>query len=291
MNYGLIGTGLMGAPLGERLLAAGHGLTVYNRTAAKAESLGQQGAKVAATPLEVLQQADCVVLMLTNTAAIRETILSPQASPGLRGKTVIQMGTISPQESQDLAAAITEAGGDYLECPVLGSIPEARTGKLILLVGATPAQFDQWLPLLQCFGPQPQHIGPVGQAMGLKLAFNQLIAGLAATFALSLSYVQLQGLEVEQFMGILRESALYARTFDKKLQRMLDRDFANPNFPTQHMLKDVDLFLGAAQAAGLETQGLEGVRSLLAQAQALGFGEGDYAAIMAAIARDPQTLN
>ena len=183
MNYGLIGTGLMGLPLAERLLAAGLPLTLYNRSRTKAEPLEAVGARVVTTPETLLQEVDCVFLMVTDAAAVEATLLSPAAQAQLSGRTVIQMGTIAPQESRDLADRIHTAGGTYLECPVLGSIPEAQSGQLILMVGSTPEQFQQWRSVLQPFGPNPQHIGAVGTAMALKLALNQLIGSLTSGFA------------------------------------------------------------------------------------------------------------
>jgi 3-hydroxyisobutyrate dehydrogenase len=92
-----------------------------------------------------------------------------------------------------------------------------------------------------------------------------------------------QGVDAQAFMAILRKSALYAPTFDKKLQRMLDRDYENPNFPTKHLKKDIDLFISAAQSSGLETNGVEGVRQILTKAIAMSFAEMDYAALFSVI--------
>ena len=117
----------------------------------------------------------------------------------------------------------------------------------------------------------------------MKLALNQLIAGLTSTFALSLSFVQQQGVDVEQFMNVVRQSALYAPTFDKKLDRMCDRNFENPNFPTKHLLKDTNLFLNQAAELGLNTKSLEGIKQIIEQAIAIGLAEKDYSAIYSAI--------
>lgn len=283
MQVALIGTGLMGLPMGQRILEAGIALTVYNRTPEKAEPLQAAGAALATSVSEALESAEAVVLMLTNTEAVQATILSAEACSHLAGRTVIQMGTIAPQESQQLQQAIRNQGGEYLEAPVLGSIPEAKAGTLIVMVGGTPDQFQQWLPLLRCFGPEPRWIGPVGQAAALKLAMNQLIAALTAAFGLSLGLIQRQGVDVEAFMATLRSSALYAPTFDKKLSRMLERNYANPNFPTKHLLKDVNLFLATAQATGLDASALTGVQQLLDKAIAQGLGETDYSALYNAV--------
>ena len=107
----------------------------------------------------------------------------------------------------------------------MGSLPEARSGKLILMAGGSSSDYTTALPLLEMIGSEPQHIGEVGQGATVKLAMNQLIAGLTASFSLSLALVEKEGIETEQFMKIVRDSALYAPTFDKKLIRMLDRDF------------------------------------------------------------------
>lgn len=284
-KIGLIGTGLMGTPIAERLLEhldPSDSLTVYNRTPEKLSALQQQGAAVATSVPELLA-CEAVILMLSDAAAIRAVLFSDAAKPYLSKRTVIQMGTIAPSESRQLCREIQALGGDYLEAPVLGSIPEARAGKLLVMVGAQPAQFETWLPLLQCLGASPVLIGEVGTAAALKLSLNQLIGSLTTAFALSLGFVQQQGVPVEAFMQILRQSALYAPTFDKKLARMLDQNYANPNFPTKHLLKDTKLFLDEATAARLQVDSLAGVRQILEMACSLGLAEADYSALFAAI--------
>lgn len=280
---GLIGTGLMGAPMAERLLLNGVSVMVYNRTPAKLTPLQQAGAEVAASICDLLQRCQAVILMLSDADAIRSTLLSDAAKPFLAERTIIQMGTIAPSQSRSIAAEIRVAGGSYLEAPVLGSISEVKAGKLLVMVGATLEQFQQWLPTFQHFGAEPLFIGPVGTAAALKLALNQLISALTAGFALSLSFVQQQGVAVDTFMQVLRQSALYAPTFDKKLQRMVEQNYANPNFPTKHLLKDTNLFLNEAETAGLQVDSLSGVRHILEIACQLGLADQDYSALLAAI--------
>ncbi|KAM3093719.1 NAD(P)-dependent oxidoreductase [Phormidesmis sp. 146-35] len=279
VKIGFLGIGLMGLPMAQRLIDAGHSLTVYNRTASKLESL--TGAAIAPSPQEAIANSDCVILMLTDASAIQTTLLSDAAK--LTRKTVIQMGTIAPLESQAIRDQVVAAGGDYLEAPVLGSIPEARSGSLMIMVGAEPQQFDRWLPVLQVLGSDPVLLGSVGSAAAVKLSLNQLIGSLTSAFAASLGLVAAQGVEVEAFMKILRQSALYAPTFDKKLQRMRDRDYSNPNFPTKHLQKDINLFLTAAQSAKLEVSNVEGVQKVLDRAIALGLSDADYSALFSAI--------
>ncbi|HEY9600089.1 MAG TPA: NAD(P)-dependent oxidoreductase [Allocoleopsis sp.] len=283
VNVGFIGTGLMGQPMAGRLLHSGLSVVAYNRTASKLEPLQRAGAEIADSPQNAIASSDCVIVMLTNAAAVQAVLLSDASRRELSGRTIIQMSTIAPSESRAIGEAIASAGGEYLEAPVLGSIPQAEAGELQVMVGASPEQFQTWSELLKNFGPEPMLIGPVGSAAALKLALNQLIASLTTAFALSLGFVQRQGVEVEQFMQILRQSALYAPTFDKKLQRMLADNYADPNFPTKHLLKDVNLFLTEAQAVALNSSSLEGVRHILEVAQQLGLSDADYSALFAAV--------
>ena len=283
MQVGFIGTGLMGLPMAQRLVEAEIDLIAYNRTPGKLEPLQKAGVRIAQQPLEAIIGSDCVILMLTNASAIRSLLLSEDVKQHLAEKTVIQMSTIAPSESIAIAKDIIAAGGEYLEAPVLGSIPEAQSGKLIVMVGGTEAQFERWQALLQNFGAKPLLIGEVGTASAIKLALNQLIASLSTAFALSLGFVERQGADVDIFMQILRQSALYAPTFDKKLQRMRDRNYDNPNFPTKHLLKDTELFINQAQGEGMNISSIEGAKKILEIAITSGFADADYSSLFSAI--------
>jgi 3-hydroxyisobutyrate dehydrogenase len=263
MQLGFIGTGLMGQPMAERLLKDRHTVTVYNRTPHKLAPLTAAGAIAAASPAALLEATEATLVIVTNAAAIRETLLSDAARPYLAGHTIVQMSTIAPQESQAICQAVLDCGGHYLEAPVLGSIPEAQQGTLQIMVGASPADFEKWTPLLSALGPNPQYIGPVGTATALKLALNQLIASLTTAFSSSLGLCQHYNVPIDAFMQILRQSALYAPTFDKKLDRMLSRNFDNPNFPAKHLLKDIQLFLDAAEPSNLNLEAVRAICGLL----------------------------
>jgi 3-hydroxyisobutyrate dehydrogenase-like beta-hydroxyacid dehydrogenase len=287
VNLALLGTGLMGGAIGARLLQAGHRLTVYNRTPARAAPLVAQGARLAADPGEAAEHAEVLLLLLADASAIRALLLDEQRPVRLAGRTVIQMGTIPPAESRDLQAALAEQDADYLEAPVLGSTPEAAAGRLLVMVGGSPEQFARWQGLLAVLGAGPVRVGPVGQAAALKLALNQLIASLTAAFGLSLALVQREEVPVETFMQVLRASALYAPTFDKKLSRMLERQYSAPNFPTRHLLKDVNLFLAAAAPHGLDTRALAMLRDLLVVVCGSDLADADYSALFEGILARP----
>ena len=278
MKIGLLGTGLMGQAMAQTLRNADCSLCAYNRTAEKLTPLREKGIAIADSPASLLSACHCIILMLSDAGAIREVVLTTDAAQNLSGRTIIQMGTIAPKESRALQAEIQEYGGDYLEAPVLGSVPQAQSGTLQVMVGGTQAQFDQWHPILSTLG-KPFLVGDVGKAATLKLALNQLIVSLTGAFSTSLAFVQEEGLAVETFMSVLRESALYAPTFDKKLNRMETHNYSNPNFPTKHLLKDTRLFLDAAKTDGLTVSALQGMETILEAALELGLGEEDYSAL------------
>ncbi|MGK7889040.1 MAG: NAD(P)-dependent oxidoreductase [Leptolyngbyaceae cyanobacterium] len=287
MKISLLGTGLMGAPMALKLQQGGHDMMAYNRTPAKLEPLQEQELATTSDPVAAVQASDCLILMVTDRDAIASLLFDEATHALLAGKTIIQMGTIAPTHSRELLQTVMAAGGDYLEAPVLGSIPQVKDGSLIVMVGATPEQYRTWEPVLSCFGPDPMLIGEVGTAAAAKLAMNQLIGSLTTAFALSLGFAQKQGLDTEILMTILRQSALYAPTFDKKLQRMCDRNYSNPNFPSKHLLKDMNLFAEEAQHSGLDARLAETVGQVVQQAITLGYQDDDYSALFSAIAPDP----
>lgn len=283
MKVAFLGTGLMGLPMAQRLLAADIELIAYNRTPEKLEPLRAAGAQIVIKPREAIRSADCIVLMLSNAAAIYHVLLTDTSSHTLSGRSIIQMGTINPLESQEIRDTVVAAGGEYIEAPVLGSIPEAQTGKLIIMVGGEEEQYQRHLKLLQNFGKDPVYIGPVGSASNLTLALNQLIASLTTSFALSLAFIQLQGIDVDLFMQILRQSKLYAPTFDQNLRRMLDGNYTNANLPTKQLIKEIDLFISEAKSLGLNLSSIEGVRQILHATMKMSYPEDDYSSVFPAI--------
>lgn len=284
MRVAILGIGRMGEAMAKRLSQCGHTLTVYNRTQSKTRRLADIGIRVAADPLDAVDWATCTILTLTDARAILEVLFKPSASrPDLTGRTLIQMGTISPDESVSIEKAVKREGGEYLEAPVLGSTPEAEAGNLSVMVGADSAQYETWRELLGCFSPRPRHIGPVGKASALKLALNHLIVSMTASFSYSLGIVLRRGIDLDAFMELLRESPLYAKQFDKKLGAMLQRDFSSPHFSTRHMLKDVQLILAEGDGLGLATHSVEAIRKIVQEAVEAGWAESDYASLYNAV--------
>ena len=278
MQVSLIGTGLMGTAMAERLMTLGHDVVVYNRTEEKCTALQQQGALKARSAKEAIEASKCTILMLADAPAIRATLFS-SGNLNVQNRTIIQMGTIAPSESIALGREIRTGIGDYCEAPVLGSIAEAKTGRLLVMVGGTVEHVERWHEVLKCFCEEPLLVGSIGQAAALKLALNQLIAAHITAFSVSLGLIQRSGVEVETFMNVLKRSALMAPMFEKKLPRLLTRDYARPNFSTRHLLKDVELCLNAAQDANVATPALAGIRGILEETVGQGLQDADYSSV------------
>lgn len=284
MKTAVLGLGLMGSEIALRLRRQGIDVTGWNRGEERAAAARDRGLSVAPDAVAAIKAADLVILVLSDAAAVSETLFEDRAVAGaLAGRILVQMGTIAPGESRDIGVRAEALGARYLEAPVLGSLPEAREGRLIVMAGGDPTLFEHCLPVLADLGREPRLIGPVGQGAALKLAMNQLIAGLTATFALSLGLVRSEGIDVDQFMTLLRGSALYAKTFDKKLDKYLSHDYGAANFPLKHLLKDLRLFRRVAEQIGLDTALITTVEAACIRAEAQGYGDQDYSALYEAL--------
>ena len=273
----LLGTGLLGEAIGHRLLSQGCHLRVWNRNPQRCQGLLEAGA----TPIVHLSQraaagCDAVITVLRDGQVTRTVVA--ELGP-LGGSCVIPMGTMGITEIRALAADVQNQNGRCLEAPVLGSRPQALQGSLLVMAGGEPELFEQQRPLLELLSEQPLLVGPIGSGSATKLALNQLIASLTHAFSLSIRLVQQAGVPVDTFMAILRNSALYAPTFDKKLQRMLDGHYSDPNFSTALLRKDLRLFLEEATAAGLQVGGLQGLDNLLEQSSGSQLDHLDYCAL------------
>jgi 3-hydroxyisobutyrate dehydrogenase len=283
MKVTLLGLGLMGLPIAHRLIQCGHEVIAWNRSEERLKIAAAEGIKVESNLARAVADNDLVLLTLSDALAIREVLLTSQVETQLKGKIVLQMGTILPDESRELSIRVVEAGGDYLEAPVLGSIPEARAGELIVMAAGPETVYHHCLLLLRGLGKEVDHVGTVGQAAAMKLAMNQLIASLTTGFAQSLGLVRAEGVNVEQFMKLLRESALYAPTFDKKLQKYLEHDYSHANFPLKHLIKDMGLFKQVAESVGMNAEIAAATLNVLNRGQEAGYGDEDYSSLYEAI--------
>ena len=275
-SVALLGTGTLGSAIARRFLSQGLDVHVWNRDSSRTAPLIDLGA-IAITDLHAAtRKCDSIVTVLTTGDVTTEVVA---ALGQLNGSTVIPMGTMGVTESRKLAAQVLQKNGKYLEAPVLGSKPQALSGSLLVMAGGDADVFEQQLELLRHLSQQPKLVGPVGSGAATKLALNQLIASLTHSFSLSLRLIQQAGVPVETFMEILRPSALYAPTFDKKLERMLLGHYEDPNFSTALLRKDLELFLQETRAAGVQDLGLQGLAQLLNKANGTQLDHQDYCAL------------
>jgi 3-hydroxyisobutyrate dehydrogenase len=285
MKISVIGAGLMGGAIARKLFEHKNDVIAYNRTKEKLEPLKSIGIKIAETPAEAVENSEVVILMLADANAINSVMINENVLEKVKGKVVIQMGTILPEESKSFQKIFTENMAEYFEAPVLGSIPQILNENLIVLVGSSKDQFEKHKHIFSAFSKEIYHIGEIGQAAAIKLAFNNLIASLIPAFSLSFGIVKKSGVNPEIFMEILRKSALYAPTFDSKLPMILSEDFSKANFPAKHMLKDGRLIEKFASQLNLNTKVINALNTVIEAAVNSGYADQDYSAVYKAIVR------
>ena len=274
----LLGTGLLGEAIGRRLLEQGVTLKVWNRTAAKCQPLLEQGA-VLIDNLEGAAKGCEALITVLRDGPISADVIAELGD--LDAVCCLPMGTMGISESRQLELQVHGQNGVYLEAPVLGSKSEALKGALLVMAGGDASVFQQQLPLLRLLAVDPKWMGTTGRGAASKLALNQLIGSLTHGYSLALRLVEASGLEIERFMEVLRPSALYAPTVDKKLDRMITNDFTNPNFTTALLRKDLKLFVREAALAGVNAEALMGLVQLLNRAEGTSLDAGDYSALHA----------
>ena len=224
MKIGIAGIGKMGAAIGTRLLAQGYDLTVWNRSAPKAQGLRDAGAKWAQSPQALTAAVDVVLTLLTDEAALDEVYAGPNGllaeltamdgtsndsdlSPSDKRKIFIDMSTVQPAKAQDMAAQIAALGAVFLECPVGGSVGPAKEGKLLGFVGGDALDLDKVLPLLQTLCKRVEHVGPHGAGATMKLAVNLPLMVYWQTLSEALSLVEPLGLDPQRVIDILSDSS------------------------------------------------------------------------------------
>jgi 3-hydroxyisobutyrate dehydrogenase-like beta-hydroxyacid dehydrogenase len=279
MNVAVIGLGVMGHGMAGQILAHGHELTVYNRTAGRAADLRERGALVAATPREAAQAADAVLIMVSNDQALHDVASGPDgflSSLGA-GALVLQMSTVGPETTAWLQRETTARGAELVDGPVLGSLPEANAGRLWILAGGDESTIERARPVLESVGQAVYHVGPIGQGTRLKLCSNMITAGLVAALAEGMALLESLNLDPALYIRVIKDADLASRVWGGKATLMMQRDFA-PRFSLDNMSKDVSLALQMARDAGFDLpQGAATLATLLRGAEAVG-GDRDMAA-------------
>ncbi|OON67694.1 NAD(P)-dependent oxidoreductase [Hymenobacter sp. CRA2] len=275
-RVGWIGLGNMGTPMSHRLLAAGYPLTVYNRSKDKEEALRAAGAATADSPAALAQQADVVFLMVSDDQAIRELFAGPDGllAAAARGKLLVNMSTVSPGISEEMASLSQEHGHTYLDAPVSGSVKQAETGQLVIMAGGDEAAFQQVQPLFGHLGKLALHLGATGNGNRAKLAINSLLGVYAQGLAETFLFARQHGLRAEDMQTIVTNSAL-GNVFSKLKGEAIMADNYQAAFALKLLAKDLRL----AQAEGLNTPLAQTVHQTFQQAEPA-LGDEDVIAVI-----------
>ncbi|MFN9281048.1 MAG: NAD(P)-dependent oxidoreductase [Betaproteobacteria bacterium] len=209
MQIALAGTGKMGAAMARRLMASGHAVTVWNRTAARAQPLLDEGATWAASTAALAASADIVLTMLIDEAALDEVYLGADGllSGPVAGRLFIDMSTVSPAKPQQIGARVQAAGASFLECPVGGSVGPAKEGRLLGFVGGAAEDLARARSVLEALCRRIEHVGPLGAGATMKLTINLPLMVYWQTLSEALSLVQPLGLDPARVVDILADTS------------------------------------------------------------------------------------
>jgi len=273
-RIGFIGLGIMGRPMALNLTREGHGLTVWARRRESVAPLAEAGARVAASPREVAREADIVFLIVSDTPDVEQLIFGSDgiAHGAARGSIVVDMSTISPATTRDLAGQLAQRGIEMLDAPVSGGETGAVQGTLSIMVGGKPEVFERVRPFFQCMGKNIVHVGPAGAGQVAK-ACNQILAAVNIEgVAEALNFAIRAGADPRKVREALLGGFAYSKALEVHGQRMLDGDF-KPGFKIRLFQKDLGIVLDSAHQMGLALP----AAAMVAQhfnAQ-MGAGEGD----------------
>jgi 3-hydroxyisobutyrate dehydrogenase len=280
---GLIGLGIMGKPMARNLLKAGFPVTVYSRTRKRADDVQKLGAHVAGSPRVVGAESEIVITIVSDSPDVRSVILGVDGViEGIReGSIVIDMSTISPHVTRDIAETLRAKGVDMLDAPVSGGEKGAIEGTLSIMVGGDAAVLERARPVLLAMGKTITHIGPNGMGQVCKLA-NQIAVGLHnLSISESLLFAAKAGADPEKVMLALQGGAANSWAFQVLAPKIIKRDFS-PGFMVKLQQKDLRLVLEAARELHLPLPGTALAHQLYQAVETRGGGnEGNHALVKA----------
>lgn len=277
----VVGLGAMGSRLARRLLSAGYPVTVWNRSAASAAALADLGAMVVPTPAEAAAQADMLITVVSGPEALRAVTegRSGVAAGAHRTLTVIEMSTAGPAAEHRLGAALP-AGTGLLDAPVLGSLTEAEAGSLTIFAGGPAADLAKARPLLSVLGTV-LHVGPLGSGAAAKLVANMALFCTLAALGEAIALGRALGLPPRALADVLGVTPLASQAARRR--QAIDAGTYPRRFALSLARKDADLISAASAATGTDLRLAGSARTWLADAEAAGWGDHDYTAMLAAI--------
>ncbi|MFZ0488678.1 MAG: NAD(P)-dependent oxidoreductase [Salegentibacter sp.] len=249
LKIGWIGLGKMGKPMSGQLLKAGYDLKVYNRTTKKEEALESKGAGTAASPKELMENCDLIFLMISDDPAVHEVFEGDNGilKADVKDKIVVNMSTVSPDVSQEMAEKLRKNGNEYLDAPVSGSVKQAEEASLVVIVGGKKEAYEKARPVLEKIGKKTVYVGDTGVGNAAKLAVNTFLGIVTQGLAEVIEFSRDLNVKTEDLMEIINNSALGSPFVKIKGQAVMDEDY-NAAFTLTHLTKDLRL----AKQSGLD---------------------------------------
>jgi len=280
-QIGFIGLGTMGAPMASNLLRGGFQVTVYNRTSSKCEPLVQEGAQTTPTPRAAAEGKDVIITMISNDDSIREVFYGEDGvlSALKPGAVVIDSSTISTGLVKEIAAAVTEHGGHFLDAPVTGSKPAAVDGTLVFMVGGSSEVIEAQRDIFDTLGKKLLHMGENGSGAAAKLAHNAMVGIHNVALAEGFSIAVKNGVPADKFLDLVQNGSAGSKQAELKGRKIIDNDFSN-QFSLALMLKDLKLASSLSDSAGVPTPMLGLAKSLFQAGYTKGFGDEDLSAVV-----------
>jgi len=279
-RVGFIGLGIMGQPMALNLRKAGYPLAVHARRPEMMEPLEAAGAETCRSPAELAARSDLIFTMVSDTPDVEEVLFGPGGViEGVReGAVVVDMSTISPSATRDMARRLAALGVAMLDAPVSGGEQGAIAGTLSIMVGGEGVVFERVLPLFQVLGKNIVHVGEAGSGQVCK-ACNQVVVGATiAGVAEAILLTRASGVDPARMREALLGGLAGSRILEVHGRRMIEADFA-PGFKSRLHQKDMGIVLAAAQELGLALPGAAQVAQYLNSLVGQGLGEQDSAAI------------
>ncbi|MFI8202685.1 NAD(P)-dependent oxidoreductase [Streptomyces sp. NPDC085937] len=284
MRVGFVGLGVMGRPMALNLARAGTPLVVWNRTADRCAPLRDAGAEVAASPAEVFDRADTVLLMLADETAVDAVLArgTPAFADRVAGRTLVHMGTTSPEYSAGLEQAVRAAGGAYAEVPVSGSRVPAEQGQLVAMLAGDDSALASVRPLLGPLCRETFVCGPVPNALLMKLAVNLFLITQVTGFTEAFHFAERHGLDRARFLEVLDAGPMASSVSRMKAPKLLARDFT-VQAAAHDVLKNNRLIAEAARGRGVASPVLDVCHTLFQETVAGGHGGEDMVAVLRAL--------
>jgi 3-hydroxyisobutyrate dehydrogenase-like beta-hydroxyacid dehydrogenase len=283
---GFVGLGVMGGRIARRLLRAGHTVTGWNRTRAKAAWLEAEGLRLAGSPRAAAAASEVTFSMVTGTAALAAVTEGPDGVlQGLGpGKVYVDMSTVSPSASRQLAGRVAERGAAMLDAPVSGSVVTLEEGRLSIMVGGDREVVDRVLPVLRDIGPTVTHVGPAGQAVLMKIATNLSLAVQMVAFSEGVLLAEKAGIPRETAVEVLLHSVIASPMVRYRGPLVLKQP-EEAWFDVDMMQKDLLLALEAGRELDVALPTTAVSNQLMTAARAMGLRERDFATVFTVLAR------